>query len=142
MILIAAIDPGKTTGIALLDVKGNVIKVTSLHNARTKEIINFIIKHGKPIIIASDVNPVPHKVKKIASELGAVLFYPSVSMRIKEKLRIIKGYDINFNNYHEIDALAAAIKAYKRYRNFFAKLNYNEKEIELKIKNRKAWLKK
>ena len=55
--LIVGIDPGITTGIAILDLYGNVVKVCSKRNMGKNEIIRTITNFGHPLIITSDVNP-------------------------------------------------------------------------------------
>lgn len=149
MITIAAVDPGITTGIVIIDASGKIIAIDSLRNAKTSDIIKFLLKYGKPIIIASDVNPVPRKVKTIATKIGATLFYPEKPIRVSEKLKIARKINYEFKNYHEVDAFAAAIKAYKRYRNFFEKIkrkSKNQKEFEQIAKqlilNKKSWVSK
>jgi len=117
--LIVGIDPGLNTGIAILDVRGRLIALTTKRYAQKSEIIKYISKFGEPVIIASDVNPPPESVKKIAKSLGCKIFYPEVSLSNFEKNEIVKKYEIRG---HQKDALAACIKAYKNYHELFLKV--------------------
>ena len=117
--LIVGVDPGVNTGIAILDAKGELIAITSKRYAKKSEITKYITKFGNSVIVASDVNPSPKSVKKIAKSLGSKLFYPEVSLSNIEKNEIVKKYEIRG---HQKDALAAAIKAYKRYHELFSKI--------------------
>lgn len=118
--LIVGIDPGITAGIAILDAEGNLIEVTSRRHAKRNEITKYIAKFGKPVIVASDVNPPPESVKKIAKSLGCKMFYPEVSLSNFEKNKIVKKYEIKS---HQKDALAAGLKAYKSYHELFSKIH-------------------
>lgn len=117
--LIVGIDPGVNTGIAILDVNGDLVTITSKRNAKRTEITKYITKFGNPVIIASDVSPPPESVKKIAKTFGCKIFYPDVSLSNVEKHEIVKKYDIKS---HQKDALAAAIKAFKSYHELFSKI--------------------
>lgn len=128
--LIVGIDPGTTTGIAILDAKGNLVAVTSKKYAKRSEITKYITKFGKPVIIASDVNPPSESVKKIAKVLGCRLFYPETSLSNIEKNKIVKKYEIKG---HQKDALAASIKAFKSYHELFLKIE--DATTKLKLEN-------
>ena len=90
--VIVGIDVGVTVGIAIMDTKGKLISLESKREAKLSEIIEHIWKFGKPIIIASDVNPAPKKVERLARSLGSKLFYPEVSLSNLEKMKIVKKY--------------------------------------------------
>jgi len=118
--LIIGIDPGTTTGIAILDAKGELIAITSKKFARRGEVEKYVIKFGNPVIVATDVNPPPKTVEKLSKTFGCKLFYPEVSLSNIEKNEIVKGYEIK--GYHQKDALAASIKAFKSYHELFSKI--------------------
>jgi predicted RNase H-like nuclease (RuvC/YqgF family) len=126
--LIVGIDPGVSTGIAILDTKGELIAVASKRYAKRSEITKYITKFGNPVIIASDVNPPPESVKKIAKALGCKLFYPEVSLSNAEKNEIVKKYEIGG---HQKDALAAGIKAFKSHHELFLKIKDVATKLEL-----------
>jgi predicted RNase H-like nuclease (RuvC/YqgF family) len=83
----------------------------------------MILKHGKPLIVATDKRPTPKNVEKLAKSLSAKLYFPLETMSIHEKIEIVKKYDIKVKNDHERDAVAAAFKAYKQYVSLLRKIN-------------------
>ncbi|MCZ3366853.1 DUF460 domain-containing protein [Methanobacterium veterum] len=119
--LIVGFDPGLTVGIAILDLSGNVIATKSCKEMARAEVIKFIISHGKTVLIATDVYPVPKNVRKLASTLNSKIYSPSKTFTVSSKTELVDSYlnEISSNNYpgnaHERDALAAAIKTYKHY---------------------------
>lgn len=128
------IDPGITTGIAILDANGNVLDVYSKRDMNKGEIIRRIVKFGKPIVISSDVSITPKSVEKIATKLGSMLYSPETSPSSNEKKNLTKDYYASVKNDHENDALFAAIKAWKYHRVFFSKVdsvlkNFNKQDI-------------
>lgn len=120
--LIVGIDPGITTGLAILDLSGNIIALISKREMSRNEMIKFITKFGQPLIVTSDVNPLPKSVEKIARELDAKTYLPEESLSISEKQELIKEFSDIVKDEHEVDALAASTKAWKSYRPFFSKI--------------------
>ena len=116
---IAGIDPGHTVGLALVDLEGRLLHLGSMKEAARSDIIERIIEHGKPVIVASDVHPAPSAVKRIASMLNAKLYTPEGVMTISFKNELVSDFlretDFTPENSHERDALAAAVKAYRHY---------------------------
>ncbi|MEM7825569.1 MAG: DUF460 domain-containing protein [Candidatus Aenigmatarchaeota archaeon] len=130
--VIVGIDIGLTVGIAILDTKGNVVELTSKKEAKKSEIIKHILKFGNPLIVASDVNPTPKNIEKIASSLGSKIFYPEVSLSNLEKVKVIKKYEKLIKDSHQKDALAACLKAFKHYHELFLKIEEFLKKINKK----------
>ncbi len=138
--LIVGIDIGTTTGIAILDTKGNLLELFSKKHLRLNDLINSVTKFGKPLIIATDVNPPPKKIKRIAEKVGGKLFVPKHSLSIKEKQKLISKLKLSISSKHEEDALASALKAYNYYSKLFKRVeerlrdknldNYYESVIE------------
>jgi len=134
------IDPGTNTGIAILDLHGKLVHLSSKRNMGKSEIISKIIKFGQPLIVTVDVSPTPKNVYKIAASMGSVLFVPEKSMSNIEKHKFVKafkkkykkenGVELKTGDKHERDALAAAIKAWKGNAHTFNKI-----EDTLKKKN-------
>ncbi|OEC87026.1 hypothetical protein A9507_08995 [Methanobacterium sp. A39] len=114
-------DPGLTVGIAILDLSGNVVATKSCKEMARAEVIRYIIDHGKTVLIATDVYPVPKNVRKLASTLNSKIYSPSKTFTVSSKTELVDSYlnEISSDNYpanaHERDALAAAIKTYKHY---------------------------
>jgi len=109
--------------MAVLDLHGNLIHLSSKRSIGKSEIIRRVTGFGKPLIVAVDVTPAPRNVEKIASSMGSALFTSEKSMSIKEKNDIVKrfrraykkaqGIELKIGGKHERDALAASVKAWK-----------------------------
>lgn len=112
--IIAAIDPGATTGIAILSLSGKKIATAST-NGGMGDAVRIIERHGTPSLIACDVSPAPEAAQKIASYFSCRLFEPGRGVREEEKRQIAKGAGVE--NNHERDAYAAAVLAYRQHAN-------------------------
>jgi len=130
--LIVGIDSGITTGIAILDAHGNIVTLESKRDATRNDIIKFISRFGKPLVIASDVNPMPKKIKRLARSLGSRIYYPEISLSNVEKTKIIKDYLDEIEDIHQKDALAAGLKALKNYRELITKVEHTLKKFDRK----------
>ncbi len=141
-LLICGIDPGETTGVAILDLSGNILHISSRKNMGITNLLELIYEYGKPIIIASDVPKLPQFIEKICKRIGAICFSPSHVYSISDKNEMIRQLNVRVSNTHERDALVAAILAYKKYKNLFQKidsiisyipLNLDADEIKKKV---------
>lgn len=116
--VIVGVDPGMTTGIAVLDLDGNLLLTKSKKNFRHSEISKAIYTKGVPIIMASDKFPLPRTVEKISAAFPSKLMWPRQSLTRIEKIEMVGIYKIDnkrvWSNRHERDALAAAIFAHNR----------------------------
>jgi len=90
--------------------------------AKRGEIVKYISEFGDPIIVASDVNHPPKAIEKIARVFGSKIYYPEISLSNVEKAKIVKELRKEIKGYHQKDALAAGIKAFKSYRELFSKI--------------------
>jgi predicted RNase H-like nuclease (RuvC/YqgF family) len=104
-------------------------------NFPPRDIIQRIIKVGKPAVVASDKSTTPAKVEKIANSVGAKVFEIETDLSTDKKKEIGKG-----TNSHEIDAVASAINAQRHLQRDIEKIEkFNEaydlpkKEIALKV---------
>lgn len=120
-LLILGIDPGTTVGIAILDLKGNILALKSKKEFSLNEIISFISKHGKPLLIGCDKKNSPSFVDKVAAKTGSKVIPPLYDLEIKKKKELTKKYE--YNNDHERDALASAFFAYKKFRNLLDRID-------------------
>ncbi len=116
MKVIVGIDPGVTTGIAVVDMKLNVVLVESKRRFGKGEIVKKIAEIGDPIIVACDVKNPPSLVRKIAGAFNARIISPDEDLRIKKKIRLVRESGIMVKNRHERDSLAAALFAGKKIR--------------------------
>ncbi len=129
--LIIGVDPGISTGLAILDIDGIPLEITSGRGLDRSDIVSHVLSHGTPVIVATDVNPVPETVKRLASMFNAELYVPSQSLSSDEKRQIVQEYLskypwINIEDNHQRDALAAAVRA---YRNIESKLRQVESYV-------------
>lgn len=113
--LIVGIDPGTTIGYAIFDLEMNPILVGSKREMSKEELADIIRKKGKPSLLACDVNPAPDLLLKLASFFNTRVFVPGKDLGDREKSGLVKGME--FTNEHEMDAAAAAMKAFRFYEN-------------------------
>ena len=118
--LIVGIDPGTTTGIAALDLDGNVVVLTSARQMSMSDVIEELYRAGKPLVIASDVAQMPYSVEKIRRSFSAVPYTPRQDRKEEEKVEATAPFGPA--NDHERDALFAALEAYRFYKNKFANI--------------------
>jgi uncharacterized protein len=137
--IIVGFDPGLTVGIAILDLNGNLISLTSCKEIKRSEIISHIITYGKTVLVATDVYPVPKTVKKLATTLNSKIWSPYKCMSVESKIDIVDSYIQYENNKsleipqnaHERDALAAAVKTYRDHLNKFRQIIKRAEKAEL-----------
>jgi predicted RNase H-like nuclease (RuvC/YqgF family) len=115
--IIVGIDPGTTTGIAVLSLRGELIDLISSRTISSSQVTEWIAARGRPLVVATDVFPTPGAVEKIKGSFNAVLYSPGMDVPSEEKIALAR--DFGYKNDHERDALAAAVSAFKRYRNKF-----------------------
>jgi predicted RNase H-like nuclease (RuvC/YqgF family) len=126
--VILGLDPGTTTGIAILDCnRGTVLYLGSKRECGVSEIIRLSTKYGKVSCVAADVIPAPSMVDKIARITGAKLLTPSVLTSAAQKREYLQNYEdltVNYGhlNSHERDALFGALKGYNLIRPQFEKI--------------------
>ena len=117
--LIAGIDVGTTTGLAVYDLNRNLVYLESKRNVSISDIINQITSFGDPVIIATDKKTIPSSINKIAASFNCRVFHPDHDLSVKEKEYIVK---IPTKDDHERDALAAATFAFKSYATQFSNI--------------------
>ncbi|MEB3774395.1 MAG: DUF460 domain-containing protein [Desulfurococcales archaeon] len=126
-LVIVGLDPGISTGLAVIDLKGRILHLASYKGIDRGELIREILVHGSPIIIAADVNPPPEAVRSIAAKLGAEVYTPPQDLTGEEKREIALQGSVKPRDSHQRDALAAAYKAYQALR---AKLSRIESYLD------------
>lgn len=143
-LLILGLDPGSTVGYAALNLNGQLVKIESIRNSDLGKTISRVNKLGKIVAVGTDVHPVPKFVNKLASNLGANIVEPKDDLLLKYKKRLTKEFlkdkEIKLKNKHELDALAAALAAFKHYKPLFNKIDnhlnqINKLYLNQKIKN-------
>jgi predicted RNase H-like nuclease (RuvC/YqgF family) len=119
--LIVGLDPGTTTGIAALNLQGELIDLISSREMSSSEVIEWIAARGRPLIVAADVFPTPGAVEKVKRSFNAVLYSPGMDISAEEKIALAKEF--GYKNDHERDSLAAALSAFKKYKNKFMQVD-------------------
>lgn len=117
---IVGIDPGTTVGIAILSLDGELLLSKSTRGISHDEVVRVLAEYGKPILVATDVYPVPSAVEKIRRSFNAIIWTPNAEIRAEEKIAIARQF--GYSNDHERDSLTAALSAYKAYKNIFSKV--------------------
>ena len=120
--IIVGVDPGTTTGIAIVDTKGNVLLVHSQKGMGIKTLIKIIQDYGNPVVIATDVSPPPKTVEKLCKTFSCRLYYPKQNLSVSEKETLAKSVDVEIKDTHQRDSLASALKAYKNFEKLFKKV--------------------
>ena len=128
--LIVGVDAGNTVGIALLDLEGNLLALHSEKNAPFGRIIEFIEKHGTPLLVSTDVSPPPQTVQGVATKFDARLVDLGVDVRLGDKYKIVRKRKLFglVKNRHELDALSAAIKAHRAFSSVIRKTTRHARE--------------
>ena len=121
--IIVGVDPGETTGIAILDLNGNILYIGSRRSIGFFELIDKIYEYGKPLIVSCDVPKIPHFVKMLANRAGAIIFKPNKTITVAKKNEIVRKVGIKVGDSHQRDALVAALIAYKHYERKFSKVD-------------------
>lgn len=115
--LIVGIDPGATVGVALIDLDGNIVAVASKKGWSYSDVVEFILSHGKPVVISTDKKNPPDYVLKIKASFNCTLYTPKEDIPVEKKKSLTSNFKIV--NDHERDALASAIEAFNAYKNKF-----------------------
>jgi Uncharacterized conserved protein len=132
--LIVGIDPGIVTGLAILDINGNVLTLHSGKNLSRRHVLRIVYQYGTPILVAVDTAKPSDYAKKLAAMIGAVLYYPDKDLSISEKseiaVKISREQGIVVKDPHMRDALAAAYKSFIQLK---PKLDRVEAEVRRSI---------
>ncbi|MCG2870053.1 MAG: DUF460 domain-containing protein [Vulcanisaeta sp.] len=132
--LIVGIDPGIVTGLAILDMNGNVLALHSGKNLSRRHVLRIIYQYGTPVLIAVDTAKPSEYARKLAAMVGAVLYYPERDLSVSEKseiaLKVAREQGVTIKNPHIRDALAAAYKSYIQLK---PKLDRVEEEVRRSI---------
>ncbi len=125
--LIVGIDPGTTTGVAVFDLDGELILLKSGKNLSRADISKMISDAGNPILVSSDINPIPRAVERIATSFSARVIEPGETFSRKEKHETARDYmklrGKVWRNRHERDALVSGIYAWKQVRQIVVRMD-------------------
>jgi hypothetical protein len=113
MKLIAGIDPGTTIGWAAFDLQGRLVSSGARKGLDRDSIIAKLSQLGDIIAVGTDKSKVPSLVDEVATRFGAKVVSPAQDVRVDEK-RSMTG-NFNFGSSHEMDAVASAIVAMRKF---------------------------
>jgi len=134
-LLIVGVDPGTTLGYAVLDIKGNVVKVRSSKQLKLSSLISEIINLGRVIVVGTDKAKVPGFVQLFSVKTGGKVIRPKEDLKVSEKREL--SFEHNARNDHETDALASALFAYKEIGGLFKKIEvFVERNNKSSIKDK------
>jgi hypothetical protein len=119
--LVVGVDPGMVTGLAVMDLNGRALLITSGRAITRGQITRTLAQLGRALVFSTDVNPAPDALSKLAASHSAILFTPEKSLKSAEKKevaeRISREQGVRVEDSHQRDSLAAAMKAFSFYRN-------------------------
>ncbi|AWB28611.1 DUF460 domain-containing protein [Halococcoides cellulosivorans] len=118
--VVVGIDPGTTTAIALVDLDGHLLEVTSTRSIDRGGVVEWIVERGRPVLVAADVTPMPETVEKIRRSVEAAGWTPTSDLPVDEKAHRTREHPVE--NDHERDALAAALFAIDDHRDQFDRI--------------------
>ncbi len=126
---IVGIDPGSTSAIAVLDMRGKPKAVMSKKHMGQDEIVKAISDEGKPVLVTTDKEKLPSTVESISTDFSAEVFLPEDDLSIDKKRKLTEEHD--YRNLHERDALAAAMNAYNSFKNKFKNIESRMDDLNL-----------
>ena len=136
-LLVVGIDPGTTTGYAILDLRGNLVSLKSSKNLGLNNLLEEILKEGKAVSVGTDKAKIPSLVNLFSAKTGAKIIYPKEDLRVEEKRHLTKEFKAN--DGHQNDALAASLFAYNRIKDVLARIDkYTRENGRLIIKEKVA----
>lgn len=127
--LIVGIDPGTTAGVALINLSGKLIDVKSGKNLGKRELTEYIISRGSPVLISTDKKTIPSSVEKIANSFDSRIFSPEKDLTQEEKNQLVEEYEVD--DSHQVDALASAIYAFNSNSDKIEKINSTMSKLNL-----------
>lgn len=122
MLTIVGLDPGTTTGLAVIDLDGGLVGWESARNISEADRNRFVVEHGRPVIVATDVSPAPSAVEGLATTFGTQLYAPDDDLSQEAKKELVSGHDTDGFDSHASDALAAAVNAWNSVRPLIRKV--------------------
>ena len=122
--VVVGVDPGTTTAVAVVDLDGELLNVTSSRSSDTAEVVEWIIERGRPVVVAADVRSMPSNVEKIRRSFDAAGWTPDDDLAVVDKKRATSEDEYRLENDHERDAAAAATFAYRDHADVFEKVRH------------------
>ncbi len=127
-LLIAGIDPGTTTGYAILDLNGKIVELKSSKNLGLNILIDDVLKVGKVVCVGTDKAKIPNLVELFAAKIGAKIIYPKEDLKAYEKRKL--SADFKTEDEHQHDALASALFAFRKIKGILERIDRHAEENE------------
>lgn len=108
-------------GIAALDLEGDLVRLHSSRQMSMADVIAMLYSVGRPVVVASDVTPIPFSVEKIRRAFQATAHIPRQEISVETKYELAGRF--SYGNDHERDALTAAIEAWKFWNHKFLNIS-------------------
>ncbi|MGQ9760266.1 MAG: DUF460 domain-containing protein, partial [Candidatus Methanomethylicaceae archaeon] len=135
--IIVGVDPGMVCGLAIVDLNGRVLHISSGRSLTRGQITRLLSSLGRALIFASDVSPPPDLILKLSASHNAITFFPEQSLKTSEKLELVEKVaneqKIEVSDSHQRDALAAALKAFSFYKNKLEQCVSHVKELGVQL---------
>jgi hypothetical protein len=132
VLLIAGVDFGTNSSLALLNLEGDLIYLGSGKDFE-KELIMKCVEKGKVIAVTTDKKE-SKKARKLATLLDAKLLLPKKDLSKFKKWRLLKNFRNRKLNSHEKSSLASALFVYKIYKQKIKKFEDEIGEVPLNLK--------
>ncbi|MGQ9596611.1 MAG: DUF460 domain-containing protein [Thermoproteota archaeon] len=120
---IVGLDPGTTTGLAIMSLNGEILLLKSLRHWSRSDIIMEILNAGNPVLLATDKAEIPKAVRELSQVLKLMVFKVERESTLEDKKVIVKEFasraGVEVKDEHQISALYAAIKAFNNFKNEF-----------------------
>ncbi|MFP4117128.1 MAG: DUF460 domain-containing protein [Candidatus Aenigmatarchaeota archaeon] len=127
--VIVGIDPGSTSAVAVLDLRGKLLNLYSEKHMSKEDIIRKVSGEGNPVLISTDKGKMPSTVEEITNSFGAKGFTPEEDLSVNSKKELTGKYD--YEDLHERDALASALKAYNSYKDKFKNIEARMDDLNI-----------
>lgn len=132
---IIGLDPGTTAAYSVLDLQGQLLQTYSAKELSLSQIISQIIEISLPLVTATDKEKTPSLVQEFSAKLGTMIISPPQDLPRQEKRDLAKEHLSQLQDDHQLDALAAALFAYKKIRPTLEKIDcFLQKNALEKIK--------
>lgn len=125
-LLVVGIDPGTTTAYAVLDIEGNLLHIKSQKEFGLNSLISEATSLGKVVLAGTDKQKVPGFIEAFSAKTGARILCPAQDLKVQEKRELIKDYKTE--NWHQSDALAAALYTFRKIKPLMEKIDFIVKE--------------